>query len=372
MALDQTADNARAEPGSRSYRAVDPAGSQERITSRVPVICVCWLVVELGCAGSGGDSWQHYTGGGMYLAGSPSIAPDGCTIIYSSPRTGNGDIYQVGRDGTNSIRLTNDRAYEAYPMYSPDGTRIAFCREADGFCHIWTMAKDGTNQQQVTHGRVWDRLYGFSPDGSRVNISRSDIPRVMLGLGLTAVDLAVDLTNDRRSAKKLDGVPEYSQDGRITAHTIYDVSRHRSEIWLADLGGTNKRFFAAGVAPQISPDANWILYGRESGSGPGFTWMIANVDRSVLRELGRFQDLYFAPDGAHVVALSADWQPEIWKMDLDGRNRTPLKVPRGYTTGLRRYSDGFVFAVASGNDRVGDIYVLDSEHWTVQHVASMR
>lgn len=308
----------------------------------------------------------------MYLTGPPSMSPDGSTITFSSPRTGNGDIYQVQCDGTNPIRLTDHCAYEAYPVYSPDGTRIAFCRETSGFCHVWMMDKDGTNQRQVTFGRVCDRLHGFSPDGSHINITRSDVPRFALGLGAIAEAFAVDLKADTPSLEQLDGVPVYSRDGGIAAFTTYNMAEHCSEIWLEDLGATKRQYFAAGVAPQISADADWILYARENGRGPGLTWMIAKADRSELREFGKFQGVYFAPDGAHVVALSADWQPEILRADLDGKNRTPLRVPRGYTTGLRQYSHGFVFAVASGGDRVGDIYVLDCRQWVGHRVCTMR
>src|SRR5579872_2085305 len=60
----------------------------------------------------------------LFLAGRPfSISPNGTSIVYSTPLTGHGDIYEIGADGTNQRRLTSDPEYEGNPAYSPDGRR---------------------------------------------------------------------------------------------------------------------------------------------------------------------------------------------------------------------------------------------------------
>src|SRR6266852_3937728 len=42
-----------------------------------------------------GGRMERYSAGGSFIGGCPSISPDGSVIVYSSPRTGNGDIYKV-------------------------------------------------------------------------------------------------------------------------------------------------------------------------------------------------------------------------------------------------------------------------------------
>ena len=87
------------------------------------------LVLCAGCLPSGEDSWGHYQGGGHYPARTPCMSPDGLVIVFSSPRTGSGDIYQIDRDGSQLVRLTNSPDFETDPLFSPDGTAIAFARE---------------------------------------------------------------------------------------------------------------------------------------------------------------------------------------------------------------------------------------------------
>src|SRR5262245_50191522 len=65
------------------------------------------------------DSWAHFAGGGVFGGGPPSVAPDGITLVYASPRTGHGDIYRVNIDGSETTRLTTDEGFESSPTFSP-------------------------------------------------------------------------------------------------------------------------------------------------------------------------------------------------------------------------------------------------------------
>ncbi len=58
-------------------------------------------------------------------------------------------------------------------------------------------------------------------------------------------------------------------------------------------------------------------------------------------------------------------------MDADGSNRERLSAPVGYVTGFRRCAEGFIFTLETG-DRVGDIYVVDTNDWKVRRVAPIR
>ena len=170
------------------------------------------LVICVGCLPSGADSWRHYTRGGDYPARTPSMSPDGTLIVFSSPRSGNGDIYQVNSDGSKPIRLTSDPSFETDPIFSPDGLTVAFARETNGYRHLWLMNRDGTNQKQLTHENLLDDVQSFSPDGSELSFRRGPLPT---GLGRSAESFAINLRTQR--VRKLNGFVEYSPDGKAIA-----------------------------------------------------------------------------------------------------------------------------------------------------------
>ena len=324
------------------------------------------FVACTGCLPTGEDSWGHYQGGGHYPARSPSMSPDGSAIVFSSPRSGHGDIYQINRDGSQPVRLTDSSDFETDPVFTPDGTTIAFAREADGIRHIWLMNQDGSNQRQLTSGRVLDDPWMFTPDGSELFIWRSPLS---LGLGRTMTTYAVNLLNGK--VRQLEALlPEYSPDGRHVAYSEFSESNGREEIWLMNADGTNKHFLVSGHSPRFSPDGNTVLFSTEH-TNPGSLWRTIDIDGSNNRKLGRVEGPMFAPDGEHIVCLSPEWQREIWKLDLDGSHRERLQAPTGYISFFRPCRDGFIFNLVT-DDRVGEIYVINTDDWTVERVTSIK
>jgi hypothetical protein len=127
----------------------------------VAVLVVCIF----GCS-PGEDNWAKYRREHIYNGGPPSVSPDGERIVFSTPRSGNGDIYCFSRG--QLTRLTNSDDFEAHPVYSPSGDKIAYVRERGGLRHAWIMNWDGSNQTQLTTGRAVDYLIGFSQDSSGI------------------------------------------------------------------------------------------------------------------------------------------------------------------------------------------------------------
>ncbi len=91
----------------------------------------------------------------------PSLSPDGKTIAFASNRHGSSsddaadyDVYTIGLDGTQLIRLTDDPGTIATPAYSADGSRLYFAstriRKADYEWEIFVMASGGGEQRRLT------------------------------------------------------------------------------------------------------------------------------------------------------------------------------------------------------------------------------
>lgn len=91
----------------------------------------------------------------------PTWSPDGTKIAFS--RTPEGDVYAMDADGSNQINLTNNPAgNNQHPVWSPDGTKIAFISNRDGpggdfdGFEIYVMDADGSNQIRLTNNREGD------------------------------------------------------------------------------------------------------------------------------------------------------------------------------------------------------------------------
>ena len=105
--------------------------------------CIVSLILGMtflqGCSQTDRSRLKHYQNGGSFFGGGPAVSPDGDFVIFASPRTGNGDLYQAKIDGTNLARLTSNEDYECDAHYSPDGSSIVFVREIKSQGDIWIM-----------------------------------------------------------------------------------------------------------------------------------------------------------------------------------------------------------------------------------------
>jgi TolB protein len=96
----------------------------------------------------------------------PSFSPDGKSMVYSSRRDGNYEIYVSDADGRNPKRLTNSAGIDTSPVFNPaTGKRIAFVSDRSGTQQIYTMNSDGTDVQRVTEEGGDAENPAYSPDG---------------------------------------------------------------------------------------------------------------------------------------------------------------------------------------------------------------
>ena len=71
--------------------------------------------------------------------GRPVWSRDGKTILFTSNRNGNRDLYLIDVKTGALRRLTTHPAEDRYPSWSPDGTKIAFASTRSGSLDIWVM-----------------------------------------------------------------------------------------------------------------------------------------------------------------------------------------------------------------------------------------
>lgn len=152
----------------------------------------------------------------------PAWSPDGTRIAFTSWRSGHGDIWVMGANGTGQTNLTNDflpaTSDEHSPAWSPDGSRIVYSSDIDNYAYmkLWTMRPDGSDKRRVlpaTAGTtVIDIEASWSPDGSKLafrRITNSDSDIMIVTLSTQAVtQLHMDAVQT---------YPSWSPDGKVIA-----------------------------------------------------------------------------------------------------------------------------------------------------------
>jgi TolB protein len=259
------------------------------LTALLSVLAVTIVVVCTQCAlADESGRWSHYSVGGSFIGCNPSVSPTSRVLIYSTPRTGHGDIYAAALDGDSRKRLTDDENYEGDAAWSHDGQHIVFVRESKGLGRIWTMKADGKDQRQLTFGPGYDFGPAFAPDDGEVMFSRGPVRGSATPAELYTV--------------KVDGAGER----QLT---------HNNELnWAAS----------------FSPDGNQILFAQSGGRGT--IWIMDRGTRRA-KNIGQGSWPSFSPDGRQIAFLRSDpgtFQYDVFSMDTDGQNVRRLTNSGGY------------------------------------------
>lgn len=258
----------------------------------------------------------------------PTWSPDGTKIAFVSNRDGNDEIYVMNADGTNQTRLTNNTAVDMDPAWSPDGTKIALTTSRDfppvgnvanGF-EIYSMGADGSNPIRLTNNSTVDGQPSWSPDGTKIAFTtqRDGLPLiyVMNANGSNQVNITQTTTLDSAD-------PEWSPDGTTIAFTSYNRigQTNADEIFLMNADGSNIRRITtssfdehdlawqpAGSTPQPSPTptptptpAFTVTGTVTDGGGTG----IANVTMVLLSDVAGTQIAFTDQSGNYVLTYAA-------------------------------------------------------------------
>jgi len=104
--------------------------------------------------------------------GQARVSPDGEKIVFSSGRTGNGDLYLFDLTSGTLQQLTSGMDTDLFPQWSPDGRDIVFTTGGKTAHDIHIIRDVGTSDQREETLVRWffdDVLPSFSPDGRFVS-----------------------------------------------------------------------------------------------------------------------------------------------------------------------------------------------------------
>lgn len=110
----------------------------------------------------------HSTGG---IDTSPSYAPDGHAIVFTSDRGGSQQIYTMDANGGNVKRISFGQGLYSTPVWSPRGDLIAFTKQHGGQFFIGVMKPDGSGERLLTQSWL-DEGPSWAPNGRVIVFSR--------------------------------------------------------------------------------------------------------------------------------------------------------------------------------------------------------
>ena len=247
--------------------------------------------LTLVSTGKGRTTCSYFTADGRrilysstHLAGPACPPPPDRSHGYVWQIDPNYEIFSVRPDGSDSVRLTANHAYDAETTVCPKDGSLIFTSTRDGDLELYRMDADGGNVRRLTNAPGYDGGAFFSPDCSKI-VWRASRPRNQAEL------------DDYR---------------RLLAQGL--VRPTQLEIWTANADGTDARqvtyLNAASFAPSFLPAGDRILFASNYGDPKGreFDIWAINLDGSGLERItwtpGFDGFPLVSPDGTHIAFAS--------------------------------------------------------------------
>lgn len=188
---------------------------------------------------AGGQSKRLSNRPGLNTGG--RLSPDGSKIALTLSQDGNSEVYLLDRSGQKMERLTKAWGIDTSPSWSPDGKRLAFVSSRAGNPHLYLMNADGSGQKRLTFQGTYNQTPNYSPRGdliaftARDEFNRFDIFTIEVNGGKVT-----RLTQDQGNNED----PWFSPNGRLL---VFTSTRGGSrQLYLSNLDGTHQKQITAG------------------------------------------------------------------------------------------------------------------------------
>jgi Tol biopolymer transport system component len=202
----------------------------------------------------------------LFIDSSVGSAANGTreTIVYSSLRPTNWDIYLFEKRGTAPRKLTDDPALDYNAVFSPDGRWVVFCSERRGNPDLYAIdLKNEGAPKLLLDSPAMEDAPAFSPDGHRLAfVSTRDGSTNLFTISFQpdktlSSDNAVNLT--RHESGNFN--PAFSPDGRrIAFASDRDSANHfgppgtrESDLYVMNTDGSNVQRLTRAKGWEVSP-----------------------------------------------------------------------------------------------------------------------
>lgn len=248
-----------------------------------------------------------------YDAEATVCAKDG-TILFTSDRDGDLELYRMDPDGKNVVRLTRTPGYDGGGFFSPDCKKIVWRasrpqgKDLESYrtllkqglvrptqLEIWTANADGSEAQQVTYLGAASFAPSWFPSGDRILFSSNVGDPKGREFDLWAVNVNGTGLERITYAPGFDGFPLFSPDGHrlVFASNRNGKVKGETNIFVADWKDGPPVAEETG-ADRFERDVAWLADDARLGRGPDGP----GLDATAAWLEGRFKELGLEPAGS--------------------------------------------------------------------------
>ena len=244
-----------------------------------------------------GSDLQALTDTEFYDAEATVCPVDG-SIVFTSTRDGDLDLYRMDADGANVVRLTDTPGYDGGAFFSrdcsqlvwrasrPTGAELAEYQSllAEGLVRpgeleIWVANADGSEARQVTYVGGANFAPYFTPDGKRLLFSSNHHDPRGREFDIFAVNVDGTELEQITYTEGFDGFPMFSPDGRLLA---FGSNRNQgapgdTDVYVAEWN-SEAGTIQTGPADRYLADVKWLADDARGGRGLGTEGLAAAAD----------------------------------------------------------------------------------------------
>jgi Tol biopolymer transport system component len=266
-------------------------------------------------ANADGTGVQQLTAQPGYDAEATVCRTDG-SIIFTSSRDGDLELYRMDSGGQNVVRLTNTPGYDGGAFFNADCSKIVWRASrpvgkaledyqqllAAGLVRptqleLYVANADGTDARQVTYLNAAAFAPYFTPDGNRVLFSSNTGDASGREFDIWAVN--IDGTQLERITKTpgFDGFPMFSPDGKYLAFSSNRASRpgtFDTNVFVTEWVPGSIQPEKETAADRVVRDITWLADPARDGRGVGTPGLLASGEYIE----SRFKELGLVPAGA--------------------------------------------------------------------------
>ena len=252
---------------------------------------------------------------------SPAVSPDGQWVAFLAVEGGDVMLESMRVDGTERQRLTPGPGLRSMPRWDPDSNRIAYVQEMEGVSNIYVVGIDGSEPMKLSSIPSAE-VGNWSQDGESVVFAARD------GEQKGIYVRNPDGVNEFRLTDAADTSPVWSPDSDMIAF----LSRRGGgvDLFVMNSDGSEPRQLTDNDASEYqiswSPSGRQVLFVSEVDGNPEV--YAVDLESTLVRlTTNKIRDdqPVWSPDGKQIAFVSyGDPDPEIFVMDANGEHQNRL------------------------------------------------